>query len=80
MALVDHSHDKVLGTHKIIANYTIVKPRVERVHFVGKSSVGSLSDFLSSKMFLQKNRGVKARMKEEEDMKRREDEREKKTY
>jgi hypothetical protein len=54
-----------MGTKKIISYYTIVKPRVERVHFVEKSSMGSLSDLLSGKMFLQKNRGVKAKMMED---------------
>jgi hypothetical protein len=62
---VSHENDRIIGTKKIITHYTIVKPRVERVHFVAKSDSGSLSDLLSGKMFLQKNRGVKARMMED---------------
>jgi hypothetical protein len=49
---VDHSNDRIIGVKKIISSYTIVKPRVERVHFVEKSSSGSLEDMLSGKMFL----------------------------
>ena len=64
VAPTSHENDKITGTKKIITHYTIVKPRVERVHFVEKSSSGSLEDLLSGKMFLQKNRGVKARMME----------------
>ena len=81
---ISHEEDRVIGLKKIITSYTIVKPRVERVHFVEKtgnekSSGGgagaSLEDFMSGKMFLQKNRGVKARMMEETVRQRREEER-----
>ena len=63
--LVDHSNDRIIGKNKIIRYYTIVKPRVERVHFVEKSNGASLEDLLSGKMFLQKYKGVKQRMVEE---------------
>ena len=43
---------RIIGTKKIILYYTIVKPRVERVHFVEKSSKGSLEDIIAGKMFL----------------------------
>lgn len=59
---VNHDSDRIIGTKKIITSYTIVKPRVERVHFVEKSSSttkngsnapgASLEDFMSGKMFL----------------------------
>ena len=42
----------ILGKNKIIKYFTIVKPRVERVHFVEKSNSGSLEDLMSGKMFL----------------------------
>ena len=58
-----------MGVRKIISKFTIVKPRVERVHFVEKSNSGSLEDMIAGKMFLQKNQGVKQR-KQEEIMKR----------
>ena len=35
---VNHDQDRIIGAKKIITHYTIVKPRVERVHFVEKSS------------------------------------------
>ena len=76
---VSHENDRIIGVKKIITSYTIVKPRVERVHFVEKSSSGSLSDLLSGKMFLQKNRGVKARMMEGSILKKREEDRKKRT-
>ena len=75
-----HANDKIIGIKKIISHYTIVKPRVERVHFVEKSNSGSLADLLSGKMFLQKNRGVKARMMEETLRQKREEERMKRTW
>ncbi len=57
---VNHDNDRIIGTKKIITSYTIVKPRVERVHFVEKSNQtpttadakNSLEDMLSGKMFL----------------------------
>ena len=50
---------RIIGVKKIITFYPIVKPKVERVHFVEKQSEGSLEDLISGKMFLQKNKGVK---------------------
>lgn len=76
---VGHENDRIIGVKKIITHFTIVKPRVERVHFVEKSSSGSLSDLLSGKMFLQKNRGVKARMMEDSIKQQREEDRKKRT-
>ncbi len=49
---VDHANDRSIGIKKIITHYVIVKPRVERVHFVEKSNKGSLEDLMSGKMFL----------------------------
>ena len=76
---IDHSSDRVLGKNKIIKYYTIVKPRVERVHFVEKSNQGSLEDLMSGKMFLQKYKGVKQKMVEEKVKAKQAEERQKKT-
>eukprot|EP00347_Sterkiella_histriomuscorum_P022239 403331183 len=78
---VSHEGDRIIGAKKIITSYTIVKPRVERVHFVEKSDTGaSLEDLLSGKMFLQKNRGVKAKKMEGTLKLKRDEERMKRTY
>ena len=76
---VGHENDRIIGAKKIITHFTIVKPRVERVHFVEKSSSGSLEDLLSGKMFLQKNRGVKAKMNEDSLKLKREEDRKRRT-
>ena len=71
---------RIIGTKKIIKHYTIVKPKVERVHFVEKQSEGSLEDYITGKLFLQKNKGVKARQEESKIQAKREEERKKKTF
>lgn len=47
------------------------------MHFVEKSSKGSLEDLIAGKMFLQKYKGVKARMQEEQQKAKREEDRKK---
>lgn len=42
----------MVGINKLITHFTIVKPKVERVHFVEKSNSGSLADMMTGKMFL----------------------------
>ena len=63
---------------KIITHYTIVKPKVERVHFVEKQSEGSLEDIIAGKMFLQKYKGVKQKKDEVKFAQKRIEERQKK--
>jgi len=57
-----------------------VKPRVERVHFVEKSNTGSLEDFFTGKLFLQKNKGVKQKINDEQLRKKMEESRQRRTF
>ena len=69
-----------MGINKLITHFTIVKPKVERVHFVEKSNSGSLADMMTGKMFLQKYKGIKSKMNEETFKKAREDDRKRRTF
>ncbi len=54
---MDHLDDKLVGRHKVVQLYTIVKPKVDRVPKINPrmpSKETTLADMLPGKMFLQK--------------------------
>jgi len=54
---IDHLNDTMVGRHKVVQCYTIVKPKIDRVPKIipGRPSKEvTLADMLPGKMFLQK--------------------------
>jgi hypothetical protein len=56
---INHKEDKISGTRELVANFPLVKPKIERLTSLEGVTKEDINEFVGEKKFLQKNHGVR---------------------
>ena len=57
--MIDHKDDKLAGTRELVANFPLVKPKIERLNDLKGCEPDDIKDFVGAKSFLISNHGVR---------------------